>query len=119
MRTACLVIALFGCVGASAQDLPDFYAYTPDTMALMRAGKGFFPSNLMKTPTVDCVEGTVERAAGGMDRIRYSNKVVNNYASLLEAQNQSVEAYAQSPTSNVHVSYASQRQLVSNSRNIS
>lgn len=110
---------------AAAEDLPNSYAYVPGdqgreiSMVLMRAGKGFYPSQLSKTPAQDCVSGKEVERQDGWDQVKLSTQLVSDISSLLEAQDVSVEAHVQSPVVTAKASYAAQRNRVSSRRNVS
>jgi hypothetical protein len=115
------IFVFFGFVAttAIAQDLPDNYAVMPGGKQ-WAVGEGLVPSNLALNPPLPCVQGTERRLPGvGWDKVELKIRVISDYASLLEAENLSVEAFAQTPTYDFHAKYAAQRKLVKNSRNVS
>ena len=102
---------------AFAESLPD--SYNVSNGVPLALGRGFNPSNLYATPPSDCITYTRADQPGGWSNVRSRTLVVNDFTSLLDSQNVSVEAHVQNLNSSADASFKEAQSLVSSSRNVS
>lgn len=118
-------LAAFLCLTASAE-IPYYYPYRPPginensvyQIAVPVLGAGFRPENLKQGVPASCVTGGKLPDEPGWDLIQATTRSASDITSLVDAQNISVEAYAQTPEWSMKASYLSQRRITSNSRNV-